>query len=159
MPIGPPGRLPNVRLPEMSTALSIESLIVAYGTHWLPNMDVVPIKLGLAKDNFHCTWSHSLLFVVLVGLILWPINASWALMGVISLAIHLLADMPSSVGLPLLLPFTRKRFTLNLWADTGHSGWFCFYSTYQQAWTWILEGGMFVVLLVRFYQLQVWPFS
>jgi len=26
-------------------------------------------------------------------------------------------------------------------------------------WTWVTEGGMFVVLAARFYQLRVWPFS
>ncbi len=140
-------------------AFSAEALAVAFATHWLPNLDVVPIYLGLADDDFHCTWSHSLFFVVLVGLLLWPFHAGWAAMAVISLLIHYLADSPSSVGLPLLLPLTRKRFSLNLWADTGHSGWFTFYGTYQQAWTWILEGGMFVVLFVRAYQEAVWPFG
>ena len=79
--------------------------------------------------------------------------------GVVSLLLHFVADSGSSVGLPLLLPFSNKRFSLYLWADTGHSGWFAFRSTYQQAWTWVTEGGMFVVLAARFYQLRVWPFS
>jgi membrane-bound metal-dependent hydrolase YbcI (DUF457 family) len=137
---------------------SVEALAVAFVTHWLPNFDVVPIKLGWAKDSFHCTWSHTFVFVALVSLLLWPINATWALMGLISLVVHFLADMGSSVGLPLLMPLTNKRFTLNLWADTGHSGWFTFVGSYQQSWTWVLEGGMFVVLLVRAYQVGVWPF-
>ena len=63
-----------------------------------------------------------------------------------------------------MIPMTRylmpstKRFTLNLWADTGHSGWFALKSTYEQAWTWIIEGSMFVILFVRLYQLQMWIF-
>ena len=149
--------------PEMQ-ALSISSLAVAFISHWLPNMDVIPIKLGWAKDSFHCTWSHSLIFFAFVFLALWipgilwfPIMKSWAVVTIVSLLLHILGDMPSSVGLPILMPL-KKRFTLNLWADTGHSGWFAFMSTYQQAWTWIIEGSMFLILFVRLYQLQMWIF-
>ena len=140
-------------------AWSAESLVVVAVTHYLPNFDVIPIKLGWATDRFHCSYSHSLLFAAAVAAALWPINASWAVLALVSLLLHFVADSGSSVGLPLLLPFSTKRFSLYLWADTGHSGWFAFRSTYQQAWTWITEGGMFVVLAARFYQLRVWPFS
>lgn len=139
-------------------AFSPEAIGVAFAAHWLPNLDVIPIWLGIAKKSFHCTWSHSFFFVAVMGLILWPFNVGWALLTVASLFLHLLADMPSSVGLPLFLPFSKKRFTLNLWADTGYGGWVTFKGTYQQAWTWVLEGGAFVVLFVRAYQEGVWPF-
>jgi membrane-bound metal-dependent hydrolase YbcI (DUF457 family) len=140
-------------------ALSVESLVVVFLAHYLPNFDVIPIKLGWASDRFHCSYSHSLLFAVAVAALLWPFNPSWAVLALVSLVLHFVADSGSSVGLPLLLPFSRRRFSLYLWADTGHSGWFAFKSTYQQAWTWITEGGMFVLLAARFYQLRVWPFS
>ncbi len=68
-------------------------------------------------------------------------------------------DMPSSVGIPLFLPFSKKRFTFNLWADTGYFGWVSFKGTYEQAWTWILEGGAFTILFVRLYVINFWPFS
>jgi membrane-bound metal-dependent hydrolase YbcI (DUF457 family) len=140
-------------------AWSAESIVVVFVAHYLPNFDVIPIKLGWAADRFHCSYSHSLLFAVAVAAALWPFNASWAVLALVSLLLHFVADSGSSVGLPLLLPFSRKRFSLFLWADTGHSGWFAFRSTYQQAWTWVTEGGMFVVLAARLYQLRVWPFS
>jgi len=140
-------------------AFSPESIGVAFAAHWLPNLDVVPIWLGIARKSFHCTWSHSLAFVALVGLLIWPFDTGWALLATVSLGLHLLADMPSSVGLPLFLPFSRRRFTLNLWADTGYGGWLTFKGTYQQAWTWVLEGGAFLVLFVRAYQEAVWPFA
>ena len=140
-------------------SFSGEALAVAFLAHWLPNFDVVPIRLGLAKDSFHCTWTHTLLFTALVGLILWPINASWALISVMSIVIHFMSDIGSSVGLPLLMPFTKKRYTLNLWADTGHSGWIAFKGSYMQTWTWILEGFVILFLIIRFYQLGIWPFS
>ncbi len=139
-------------------AFSLESILVAFAAHWLPNLDVIPIKLGWAKDSFHCTWSHSLVFAIAVFLLLLPFNSAWAMLSLVSLIVHYLADMPSSVGLPLLMPFTKKRFTINLWADTGHSGWDALIGTYVQAWTWILEGGAFVFLFVRMYQLSIWPF-
>jgi membrane-bound metal-dependent hydrolase YbcI (DUF457 family) len=139
-------------------AFSPESIAVAFAFHFLPNLDVVPIWLKWAKPAFHCTWSHSLAFVVAVGLVLLPFNAGWAMLGSTALLVHLLCDMPSSVGLPLLLPFTKRRFTFKLWADTGHSGWVTFRGTYEQSWTWILEGGAYVVLFVRAYQEGVWPF-
>lgn len=80
---------------------------------------------------------------------------------VIGYAVTWLVAMPDRpmIGLPLLLPFSRRKSSLYLWADTGHSGWFALTSTYQQAWTWITEGGMFVVLAARCYQLGVWPFD
>jgi len=139
-------------------AFSAEAIAVSFIAHWLPNLDVIPIWLKIVKDSFHCTWSHSLLFVLVVTLILMLFNPAWAMLAAVSMLIHFLADMPSSVGLPLLMPW-RKRFTLNLWADTGHSGWFAFRSTYEQAWTWLLEGGAFLFLLVRTYQEGVWPFA
>ena len=139
-------------------AFSAESIAVAMAAHWLPNLDVIPIWLKLAKPSFHCTWSHSLIMVLLAGLFLMPINTSWAIISVVSILVHFLADMPSSVGLPLFLPITRRRFTFNLWADTGHSGWETFRGSYVQAWTWILEGGAFLLLFIRAYQENVWPF-
>jgi membrane-bound metal-dependent hydrolase YbcI (DUF457 family) len=140
-------------------AFSLEAIAVTMAAHWLPNLDVVPIWLKWAKSSFHCTWSHSLFFVLLVGLLLLPINISWAILAVVSLLIHFLADMPSSVGLPLLMPLSQRRFTLRLWADTGHSGWEALRGSYVQAWTWILEGGAYLLLFVRAYQKGVWPFT
>jgi len=140
-------------------AFSAESITVAMIAHWLPNLDVIPIWLKWVKPSFHCTWSHSLLFVLLLGLLLIPIKVSWAIIATVSLLIHFLADLPSSVGLPLLLPLTKKRFTLNLWADTGHSGWEAFRGSYVQAWPWVLEGGMYLLLFIRVYQESVWPFA
>jgi membrane-bound metal-dependent hydrolase YbcI (DUF457 family) len=140
-------------------AFSGESIAVAMAAHWLPNLDVIPIWLKWAKASFHCTWSHSLLLLAVVGLILLPIDFSWFVLGTFSLLLHFLADMPSSVGLPLLMPFSYKRYSLNLWADTGHSGWEALKGTYIQAWTWILEGGAYLVLFIRLYQKNLWPFS
>ena len=82
-------------------AFSYESIAVAMISHWLPNLDVIPIWFKIAKPSFHCTWSHSLLFVLLAGLLLLPFSISWAIITSVSLLCHILADLPSSVGLPL----------------------------------------------------------
>jgi hypothetical protein len=139
-------------------AFSIESMAVAFAATQIPNLDAVPIWLKWAKPSFHCTWSHTLLFALLAGLILLPFNTGWAMLSFISILIHFLCDLPSSVGLPLLMPLTKKRFTIKLWADTGHSGWETFKGSYIQAWTWILEGGAYLFLFIRAYQKAVWPF-
>lgn len=140
-------------------AFSGESLAVAFVAHWLPNLDSIPIWLKWAKPNFHCTWSHSLGFALAVTLILMSFNVGWGLLAFASLVLHYAADLPSTVGLPLLLPFSWKRVSLRLWADTGAGSLMSLKGTYQQSWTWILEGGAFVILFVRAYQLGVWPFA
>ena len=145
-------------------AFSLESIAVALISHELPNLDAIPVWLKWVKPSFHCTWSHSLIFALLVGLILLPFNPGWAIISFVSLIIHFFADLPSSVGLPLFLPFTRKRYSLKLWADTGYFdvrnnfGWETFKGSYVQAWPWILEGGAYLFLFVRAYQKAVWPF-
>ncbi len=139
----------------IASSFILKCILVALVHTGSPISDVIPSQVRLAKDSFHCTWSHSLLFAFAVALILLPFNSAWAALAFVSLIVHFFADMPSSVGLPLLMPFTNKRFTINLWADTGHSGWDALIGTYVQAWTWILEGGAFVFLLVRMYQLGI----
>lgn len=140
-------------------AFSAESIAVTFVAHWLPNLDVIPIGLGWAKRNFHCTWSHTFIFALGVFLLLLPFNVGWALLALASVLVHYLVDLPSTVGLPLFLPFSKKKFSLRLWADTGAGGWASMKGTYEQSWTWILEGGAFLVLFVRAYQVGVWPFT
>jgi membrane-bound metal-dependent hydrolase YbcI (DUF457 family) len=148
--------------PELSagqiSAFSAESIGVSFAAHWFANFDGIPIMFGWVKKSFHCTWSHTILFALLLSFIAWLINPAWFMLVLVGSLGHLLTDMPSSVGLPVLLPFSKKRFTLNLWADTGILSWESFKGTYLQAWTWILEGGAFLVLFIRAYQEAVWPF-
>ncbi|MDY6935004.1 MAG: metal-dependent hydrolase [Spirochaetota bacterium] len=139
-------------------AFSFESIALVMVAHWLPNFDVIPIWLKIAKPSFHCTWSHSLLFILIVGLLLVPFNISWAILAIISLIFHYISDLPSTVGLPLLLPLNDRRFSIRLWADSGYFGWETMKGSYIQAWPWILEGGAFLFLFIRAYQEAVWPF-
>ncbi len=140
-------------------ALTMESFLVAMIAHWLPNLDGIPIMLGWAPKAFHCTWSHSLITAGVLSLIMAIFEPAWAVLGFASLVLHFLADMPSSVGLPIFLPISRKRFTFNLWADTGYFGKTSFFGTYQQSWTWLLEGGVILFGFIRLYQLSIFPFA
>ena len=57
-----------------------------------------------------------------------------------ALVTHYLADIGSTVGLPLLLPFSNKRYTLALFKDTGYWGWEMYTGYYRQPMSWVLEG-------------------
>jgi membrane-bound metal-dependent hydrolase YbcI (DUF457 family) len=148
--------------PELSggamKAFSVESMLLSLAAHELPNIDGLPIMLGWAKKAFHCTWTHSLLFAFVISLLLLLLRPAWAGIALVGILLHFLCDMPSSVGLPVLYPFYKRRITFNLWADTGYFGWESTKGTYMQAWTWILEGGAFLFLFIRAYQEAVWPF-
>jgi len=140
-------------------ALSLESFLVAMIAHWLPNLDGIPIMLGWAPKAFHCTWSHSIVTASIFSLLMAIFNPAWGVLIFASLFFHFLADMPSSVGLPIFLPLSKKRFTFNLWADTGYFGKTAFVGTYRQSWTWLLEGAVILFGFIRLYQLNIWPFN
>jgi hypothetical protein len=53
------------------------------------------------------------------------------------------------VGLPLLWPFTRKKFSLRLFKDTGWWGKDMFIGYYKQPMSWVLEGGVTVFFVYR----------
>lgn len=107
--------------------------------HWLPNVDTLVERAGLAKPGFHCTVTHSLLFAVAVAALIWPFSAHYALFGFLAILAHYAADIGSTVGLPLLWPFSKKKFTLALFKDTGSWGWAMLRGYYAQPMAWVLE--------------------
>ena len=108
--------------------------------HMLPNFDVFPIRMGWAKDDFHCTVTHSFAFAALVGLLCgFFIGPSWGIFAAVAIVAHYAADIGSSVGLPLFYPFYKKRLTLNLFEDTGYWGWDMIKGYYKQTWPLVLE--------------------
>jgi len=50
----------------------------------------------------------------------------------------------------LLLPFSQRRFSLNLWKNTGYWGRAMYVGYYRQPWAWILEGAVFAVVAWRY---------
>lgn len=113
---------------------------------FLPNADSLVIRAGWAKPEFHGTWSHTLVFCLAVTLLAMVCLGSWiGCLAGLSLVSHVVADMPTDTGIPLLLPFSRRRFSLNLWTNTGYWGRAMYAGYYRQPWAWILEGAVFAV--------------
>jgi membrane-bound metal-dependent hydrolase YbcI (DUF457 family) len=123
-----------------------EVFAIVGAAQFLPNADSLVIRAGWAKPEFHGTWSHSLVFCI--GVMLLAIIAFGPWLGCLaglSLAAHVVADMPTDTGIPLLLPFSRRRFSLNLWTNSGYWGRAMYTGYYRQPWAWILEGFVFAV--------------
>jgi membrane-bound metal-dependent hydrolase YbcI (DUF457 family) len=125
------------------------TIAVVTAAHWLPNLDVLLIWAKLKKADFHCTVTHTLLFAVVVSLVFLPFSIKYGLLVFIALVAHLLADLPCAVGEALFWPFSKRKFTLALWKDTGYWGWKTFKGSYAQLWPWMLEGGAFLFLFYR----------
>ncbi len=133
-----------------------ETFAVVGAAQFLPNADALAIRAGWAKPDFHGTWSHSLLFCAAVGaaaiLLFGPWLGGLALASIVS---HVVADLPTDTGIPLLLPFSRRRFSLKLWENTGYWGRSMYAGYYRQPWAWILEGAVFAVVAWRYAGLLV----
>jgi membrane-bound metal-dependent hydrolase YbcI (DUF457 family) len=128
-----------------------ETFAVVGVTQFLPNSDSLVVRSGLARPEFHGTWSHSLVFCLLVGIaatLLFGPHLGW--LALLSIVCHVVADMPTDTGIPLLLPFSRRRFSFNLWKNTGYWGTSMYAGFYRHPWAWILEGAVFVVVAWRY---------
>src|SRR6266705_3580062 len=137
---------------HLGIALSIASLdprpetfLVVGAAQFLPNADSLIIRAGWARPDFHGTWSHSLLFSSAVGALAVALFGPWlGGLALASIVAHVLADLPTDTGLPLLLPFSRRRFSLNLWKNTGYWGRAMYVGYYRQPWACILDGALLV---------------
>jgi membrane-bound metal-dependent hydrolase YbcI (DUF457 family) len=133
---------------------SPEMAVFCTGMHFLPNADSLVVKAGLAKPEFHCTVTHSILFAVAVAAVVYLINPHYAPFAFVALMTHYLADIGSTVGLPLLWPFSKKRYTMALFKDTGYWGWEMYTGYYKQPMAWVLEG--LVLLFFAYRMTQVY---
>jgi len=114
-----------------------ETFAIVGAAQFLPNADSLVIRAGLADPEFHGTWSHSLAFCVLVGALAsalfgWSLGA----LAFLSIVLHVVADLPTDTGIPLLLPFSQRRFSFNLWRNTGYWGRSMYAGYYRQPWAW-----------------------
>jgi len=128
-----------------------ETFAVVGAAQFLPNADSLLIRAGWAKPGFHGTWSHSLSFCAAAGAL--AVALFGPLLGGLafaSIVLHVAADLPTDTGIPLLLPFSRRRFSLNLWENTGYWGGSMYAGYYRQPWPWILEGAVFAVVAWRY---------
>jgi len=128
-----------------------ETFAVVGAAQLLPNADSLVIRAGWAKPDFHGTWSHSLAFCGIVGAVAASLFGPWlGGLALASIVAHVAADLPTDTGIPLLLPFSRRRFSLNLWKNTGYWGRAMYAGYYRQPWAWILEGAVFAVVAWRY---------
>lgn len=121
--------------------------------HFLPNGDSLVVRAGWAKPEFHCSVTHSILFAVAVSAVIAPFSLHYALFGLVAILAHYAADIGSTVGLPLLWPFSRRKFTLALFQDTGYWGKEMYLGYYRQPMTWVLEGAVVAFFLYRLLRL------
>ncbi len=128
-----------------------ETFAVVGAAQFLPNADSLVIRAGWAKPPFHGTWSHSLLFCLVAGAVAALLFGPWlGALALASILAHVAADLPTDTGIPLLLPFSRRRFSLNLWKNTGYWGRSMYAGYYSQPWAWILEGAVLAVVAWRY---------
>jgi len=147
-----------MQLGHLGIALAIASLdprpetfAVVGAAQFLPNADSLVIRAGLAPSEFHGTWSHSLAFCAAVGALAAVVFGPWlGALALASIVAHVVADLPTDTGIPLLLPFSRWRFSLNLWKNSGYWGREMYAGYYRQPWPWILEGAVFAVVAWRY---------
>ena len=110
--------------------------------HFLPNADSLVVKAGFAKPDFHCTVTHSLFFALVVSGIVALFSPHYAIFALIAILAHYAADIGSTVGLPLLWPLSKRKFTLAFFKDTGYWGWGMLRGYYAQPMSWVLEAGV-----------------
>lgn len=117
-----------------------ETFAVVFGAQFLPNADSLVIRAGLAKPTFHGTYSHSLLFIASTWFVATLVFGPWlGLLAGLSILTHVVADMPTIPGIPLLLPFSTRRFSFRLWRDSGYWGRAMYTGYYRQPWARRLE--------------------
>src|SRR2546422_794131 len=98
-----------------------ETFAVVTAAQFLPNADSLVIRAGWARPEFHGTWSHSLAFCVAVGAAAALLFGPWlGCLAFASIVAHVAADLPTDTGIPLLLPFNRRR-SRRRWSTTRAS--------------------------------------
>jgi len=123
--------------------------------HMLPNADSLVVKAGFAKKEFHCTITHSIFFALIVSGIVSIFSLYYGLFALAAILGHYAADIGSTVGLPLLWPFSKRKFTLALFKDTGFWGKAMFTGYYRQPMPWVLEGIVLIFLFYRLYAIYI----
>jgi membrane-bound metal-dependent hydrolase YbcI (DUF457 family) len=134
---------------------SPETAAFVLGMHFLPNADSLVVRAGLAKPEFHCTVTHSIVFALAVSGLVALFSTHYAVFALVAILAHYAADIGSTVGLPLLWPFSKRKFTLALFKDTGYWGREMYLGYYRQPMSWVLEGAVVLFFGYRLYTLYV----
>jgi membrane-bound metal-dependent hydrolase YbcI (DUF457 family) len=123
-----------------------ELIVLANVFHHLPSVDQLIVDTGLAKKEFHDAELHTPFFAICVAAVAALFSWKYALLALLCIGTHLLMDLPTDTGLMLLYPFSRRRFTLNLWENTGGWGLKGFY---RQKWAITLETPVWLFFFYR----------
>lgn len=128
-----------------------ETFAVVFAAQFLPNADSLVIRAGLAKPSFHGTYSHSLPFIAATWAAATLALGPWlGFLAGISILSHVLADMPTIPGIPILLPFSDRRYSFRLWYDSGYWGRDMYAGYYRQAWARRLELAVAIVVIILY---------
>ncbi|MFN8222056.1 MAG: metal-dependent hydrolase [Gaiellales bacterium] len=112
----------------------------------------------LKADNpaqFHRGWpgvgfTHSLLFGVVIGAILWrTLGKSWGLGFMIGHWAHALTDIGDTYGTMLLFPFSTDTVHVGAWAYAGQTGRFTDAAAYYSGLGWVWDGVWLALVLVN----------
>jgi membrane-bound metal-dependent hydrolase YbcI (DUF457 family) len=152
----------KMQVGHLTVALSVatydwnpKTIAFCVAMHFMPNADALIERSGLVKPGFHCTVTHSILFALIVSGIIAIWSPHYAVFALAAILSHYAADIGSTVGLPLLWPFVKKRYTLALFKDTGYWGWDMLIGYYKQPMAWVVEGAVLVFLVYRLFKIGV----
>ena len=123
--------------------------------HFMPNADALVERSGLVNPGFHCTVTHSILFAAVVSGLVAIWSPHYAIFTFAAIITHYAADIGSTVGLPLLWPFVKKRYTLALFKDTGYWGRDMLFGYYKQPMSWVVEGAVTIFFIYRLFQIGI----
>lgn len=132
---------------------SPRTILFCLAMHFLPNADSLVERSGLAGPKFHCTVTHTIWFAVVVSTLVAIWSPHYAIYAFVAIVLHFLADMGSTVGMPLFWPLSTKRYTLALFKDTGYWGSGMLLGYYRQPMSWVLEAGVVVFFFYRLHQI------
>ncbi|RLG48277.1 MAG: hypothetical protein DRN92_01400 [Thermoproteota archaeon] len=131
-----------------SFSFTKENLAIALFFNWLPNIDALLVKAGVKPKEFHDGPTHSFLFALVAGLPLIFLSIEKGIISFLSILAHLICDFPTDKGIPLLYPM-KRRFSLNLWKETGFLGIKSVYGFYKQKSALLSEILLLAVLILR----------
>ncbi len=131
-----------------SFSFTKENLAIALLFNWLPNIDALFVKAGVKPTEFHDGPTHSFLFALAAGLIMALISIEKGILSFLSVIAHLICDLPTDKGIPLFYPI-KRRFSLNLWKETGFLGKESIYGFYKQRSALLSEILLLVLLIFR----------
>ncbi len=150
-----------MQVPHLPVALSVatydwnpKTIALCVAMHFMPNADALVERSGLVKPGFHCTVTHSILFAIVVSGLVAIWSPHYGIFTFAAILSHYAADIGSTVGLPLLWPFVKKRYTIALFKDTGYWGRDMLVG-YKQPMAWVVEGAVAIFFIHRLFEISV----